>query len=129
DTAFNANPVYAQYIYDFVRDLSFAYNEMRESLFADQMLVSPDVSIFPKHVLLGLIRTATVTQLPLASPILSPGILLNTVISPLSKIKFNIGNIIRRFNPIHIDMDYRHRFYESPVLSQNGGDQQTRFCF
>src|SRR5690606_14632479 len=36
DAAFSsANPLYAQYVYDFVRDLSFAYNEMRESLFTD----------------------------------------------------------------------------------------------
>ncbi len=42
-----------QYIYDFVKDLSAAYNEFREALFGNGALCSPGVELFPKHVILG----------------------------------------------------------------------------
>ncbi|NOZ26258.1 MAG: hypothetical protein GXO94_09250 [Nitrospirae bacterium] len=42
-----------QYIYDFVKDLSAAYNEFREALFGDGALCCPGVGLFPKHVMLG----------------------------------------------------------------------------
>lgn len=132
-----------QYVYDFARDISYAYNEMRESLFSDDMLASPDVDLFPKHVLLGLVRDATVKN-----PIITlPGVggpirelptintrAINNLLNPraalLSNIRFNIGVLIRRFTPVLIDLEYRHHFYESPILNNNDeSDELTRFCF
>jgi hypothetical protein len=138
-----------QYVYDFARDISYAYNEMRESLFSDDMLSSPDVDLFPKHVLLGLVRDATVKNpiitlpgvggptgigLPIRElpPINTTAInnLLNPRAALLSNIRFNIGVLIRRFTPVLIDLEYRHHFYESPILNNNDeSDELTRFCF
>ncbi|HWR88976.1 MAG TPA: hypothetical protein VN260_01835 [Dissulfurispiraceae bacterium] len=42
-----------QYIWDFLRDLSEAYGEFRESLFQDGETCLPDRGAFPKHLLLG----------------------------------------------------------------------------
>jgi hypothetical protein len=121
-----------QYVYDFARDLSDAYNEMRESLFSDDMLSCPDVDLFPKHVLLGLVRDAR-----LKTPIVLvenrnflPINILQPRLSLFRNIRFNIGTLIRRFKKIHIDLEYRHHFYESPILNNNDDlDEFTRFCF
>ncbi|MEX2593627.1 MAG: hypothetical protein WD426_12710 [Anditalea sp.] len=150
DTHFNiANTIYAQYLYDFVRDLSYAYNEMRETLFSGHGMCCPDVGFFPKHVLLGevkpaFIKPSTFPTSPISSPLSSPitasefrGIantsisarLLNNKFSPF-KLHFDAGTVVRRFNRIHIDLEYRHRFYESPILNQGTENiQETRFCF
>ncbi|MDB5014902.1 MAG: hypothetical protein JWQ25_3104, partial [Daejeonella sp.] len=133
-----------QYVYDFARDISYAYNEMRESLFSDDMLCCPDVDLFPKHVLLGLIRDARVKNpiipfpdfrnipridiLPIDTPNFTN--LLQPRLSLFKNIRFNIGTFIKRFNKIHIDLEYRHHFYESPILNNNDEvDEFTRFCF
>lgn len=137
------NSTSTQYVYDFARDISCAYNEMRESLFSDDMLCCPDVNLFPKHVLLGLIRDARVKN-----PIVPFDIRNSTLIdiSPVAprdfttllqprlnlfkNIRFNIGIFTKRFNKIHIDLEYRHHFYESPILNNNDEvDEFTRFCF
>ncbi|MXV49676.1 hypothetical protein GS399_01730 [Pedobacter sp. HMF7647] len=133
-----------QYVYDFARDLSYAYNEMRESLFSDDMLSLPDVDLFPKHVLLGLIRDASLKNpiIPFPDIRILPGRdipiiptrtidrLINPRINLFSNIRFNLGTLIKRFNPIHIDLEYRHHFYESPILNNNNeADELTRFCF
>jgi hypothetical protein len=129
----------SQYVYDFCRDISFAYNETRETLFADNMMCCPDVELFPKHVLMGLVKPATIASMPespISSPIVPPILVRplfpsrNLGLSILRPIRFNIGSFIRRFHPIHIDIEYRHHFYESPVLNNKEGNiQQTRFCF
>lgn len=132
-----------QYVYDFARDISYAYNEMRESLFSNDMLISPDVDLFPKHVLLGLIRDATVKnpivvfpdiRIPIRELPTTRTIAINSLLNPrvslLSNIRFNLGTLIRRFNPVLIDLEYRHHFYESPILNSNDeSDELTRFCF
>ena len=129
------NSTITQYVYDFARDISDAYNELRESLFSDDMLCCPDVALFPKHILLGLVRNAKV-KAPIVP--IDPGILrpldLPGIRRPqsllLKNIRFNIGSFIRRFKNIHIDLDYRHHFYESPILNNNNeADELTRFCF
>lgn len=127
--------IYVQYIYDFFRDLVYAYNEMRESLFNDDHLCCPPVELFPKHVLLGLIKTATIKR-----PLLTTAdVTRDDVLQPASRlpvldlsptIRFDIATLIRRFHPIHIDISYRHSFYASPVLNNNETDElKTRFYF
>ena len=136
DQHFNTGTtIYGQYVYDFARDISYAYNEMRETLFSDNMMCCPEVEIFPKHVLMGLVKTASVRQpstlptSPIAPPITRANI-LNIRIPFLKKIKFDIGSLIRRFHPIHIDTEYRHYFYESPILNNKDENmEQTKFCF
>jgi len=133
----------SQYVYDFARDISYAYNEMRESLFSDDMLCCPDVDLFPKHILLGLVRDASVKN-PIVnfdirnstlidiSPIASTNFstLLQPKLSLLRNIRFNPGTFIKRFNKRHIDLEYRHHFYESPILNINDEvNEFTRFCF
>lgn len=140
DQHFNVNTtLQSQYVYDFCRDISFAYNEMHETLFADNMLCCPDADLFPKHVLMGLVKQATIGSVidsPISSPIMPPLLDIpffssrNLGISVLRPIRFDIGLFIRRFHPIHIDTTYRHQFYESPVLNNKEGNiLQTRFCF
>ncbi|RYE53736.1 MAG: hypothetical protein EOP48_13755, partial [Sphingobacteriales bacterium] len=122
------NSTSTQYIYDFARDLSHAYNEMRESLFSADMLCCPDVDLFPKHVLLGLIRDAQVKNPIIPFPDLRD--ILQPRLPLLKNIRFNIGTFIKRFNRVHVDLEYRHHFYESPILNNNDdADQYTRFCF
>jgi len=125
--------IYSQYLYDFVRDLSYAYNEMRETLFNDNALCCPPVELFPKHVLMGLVKTATVKKPvvlaapPVALAAVQPRIRLFDF---ASTIKFNIGELIRRFHPVHIDIEYRHQFYESPVLNnKEENTERTKFSF
>ena len=138
DQHFNVSTsIYGQYVYDFARDISFAYNEMRETLFADNVMCCPDVNLFPKHVLMGLVKTAAVSRVTDISN--NPPFIRPTVIRPFDinllglsifKPRFDIGLIRRRFHPIHIDMEYRHHFYESPVLNNKEENVlQTRFCF
>jgi hypothetical protein len=129
--------IYAQYVYDFARDLSFAYTEMRETLFGDNMICCPDVNLFPKHVLLGLVKTAAkapVPDIPVTSP-LSPPIFVRPIAPRFTGIsifkpRFDIGLLKRRFHTVHIDTEYRHLFYESPVLNNKEENiLMTRFCF
>lgn len=42
-----------QYFYDFLKDLILAYNEFREAAFDLMSECCPDLSLFPKHVMLG----------------------------------------------------------------------------
>lgn len=140
DQQFNPGAsLYAQYVYDYARDISYAYTELRESLFSDDMIASPDVALFPKHILMGLVRDANlkapIPVIPFPDLQLPPfGIALPTLLQPnilkIRNIRFNIGILIKRFNPVHIDLDYRHHFYESPLLnSNNDANEVTRFCF
>ncbi len=47
-------PVYGvQYLYDFFKDLTLAYNEFREEAFDLTALCCPDDSRFPRHLMLG----------------------------------------------------------------------------
>ncbi|TKK69879.1 hypothetical protein FC093_07325 [Ilyomonas limi] len=135
DTHFNiGTSIYAQYVYDFARDLTCAYNEMREVLFGDNMMCCPDVALFPKHVLLGTIRTAAVANdtggnIPASPPVSlpRPPIFLPPVIG---RLRFDIGLLIKRFTPILIDNQYRHSFYESPVLNNKEENmEKIKFCF
>ena len=129
--------IYAQYVYDFARDISSAYNELKETLFSDNMMCCPDVNLFPKHILLGLVKTAAkapIPDIPITSP-LSPPIFVRPV-NPrfigisIFKPRFDIGLLRRRFHPVHVDPEYRHLFYESPVLNNKGENVlMTRFCF
>ncbi|MBE9586604.1 hypothetical protein IM792_19300 [Mucilaginibacter sp. JRF] len=148
DKHFSLSPsIYVQYIYDFARDIGYAYNEMRETLFAEDVLTDPDVDLFPKHVLMGLVRAASINTSvgPIASPVTAVDLtrlnittgraqLLSNTTSRAqllsSTIRFNIGTLIRRFNPVRIDVEYRHHFFYSPVINSNANiAEQTRFCF
>lgn len=113
--------IYVQYVYEFAKDISYAYNELRETLFADNMICCPDFQIFPKHVMLGQLKEASVQSSLVTS-------VSNTVLVPF--IRFDIASLIQRFNSIHIDIEYRHQFYDSPILNNKGENvMQTRFCF
>ena len=130
-----SSTIYTQYVYDFARDISFAYNELRETLFTGNVICCPDTGLFPKHVLLGLLNPAAVRRIP-ESPI-SP-IRIETTVRPfdLSSISllrfkpiFNIGLLKNRYTRKN-DLEFRHPFYESPVLnSKEENTLQTRFCF
>ncbi|NEU10438.1 hypothetical protein GZH53_19085 [Flavihumibacter sp. R14] len=124
-----------QYVYDFARDISSAYNELRETLFTGNVICCPEPGIFAKHILLGLVNTVSIKSIP-ESPISPtriesrPGILSLRAISLFNfKPVFNIGLFKSRFTRKN-DIEYRHPFYESPVLnSKEENTLQTRFCF
>ncbi len=136
--------IYVQYVYDYARDLSFAYNEMRETLFADNMICCPDIQLFPKHVLLGFIKTASIRP-PVSRDLINTdirGSITSTggsvaslaersnLANAFSRVRFDISSLIKRFHPVHIDITHRHFFYESPILNNKGETvQQTKFCF
>ncbi len=126
----NINPVYIEYLYDYSRDLCYAYNELRESLFNDNSICCPPVELFPKHIMMGLIKTASVKR-PILQPAVAGTVIPTHLLLSLRRtIRFDIGEIIRRFHPVNIDTEYRHSFYESPVL--NNKDEMTErtiFCF
>ncbi len=48
-----------QYLYDFIHDLSQAFNEFKAALLADKVLCVPPVELFSKHVLLGELQRPT----------------------------------------------------------------------
>jgi hypothetical protein len=127
--------IYVQYLYDLCRDLSYAYNEMRESLFNDDHLCCPPIELFPKHVLLGLLKNATIKRPVLTAVIpdritTTQPVLRFPQLNLATTIRFDIASLIRRFHPIHIDIEYRHSFYASPVLNNNETDElKTRFYF
>ena len=143
----NGDTVYAQYVYDLSRDLAAAHNELRESLFGDNMICCPDVNLFPKHVLMGLVKTATVNrpaqpvgvavQPTLTALFDAPAggtlpslIERRNILSLFRSIRFDIASLIRRYHTVHIDMDFRHHFYESPILNNKEENvQKTKFCF
>ena len=47
-----------QYVYDFYKDLTIAYNELRELLKKNYAICCPDPQAFPKHVLLGTLNAS-----------------------------------------------------------------------
>jgi predicted nucleic acid-binding Zn-ribbon protein len=126
----NQNPDYIEYLYDYLKDLCYAYNELRESLFNDGSICCPPVELFPKHILMGNIKNATV-KTPLFTPTV-PGVLIpsHLLLSLRRSIRFDTGETIRRFKPVSIEEENRHSFYASPVLRNK--DEQTEriiFCF
>ena len=127
--------IYTQYLYDFLRDLTYAYNEIHETLFNDNSICCPPVEIFPKHVMMGLVKTATVktqqiTNTQPGTPVVLQPFNSAHIFDFSSRIKFSIGALIKRFHPMLIDIEYRHQFYESPVLNnKNENTQRTKFCF
>lgn len=142
DEHFNqGRTIYAQYLHDFASDLCSVYNELREAIFSEPSLCCPEVDLFPKHVLLGTLKSANLRPSLPESPISPPdlrGVISSNLFSsrllidrlPLSRIRFDIGSFIKRFNPVHIDPVYRHRFYESPGLSRASEKiQETKFNF
>lgn len=139
-----ANPLYAQYIVDYGRDLCCAYNELRDSLFENGAICCPDVHMFPKHVLLGLVQTASVQ--PPVTPVRANSEVRGSIdnsggrvasgaerlnLARLStNVHFNPGRPMRRYHPLHIDTTYRHQFWGSPLLLGNEEHtQKTRFLF
>ncbi len=48
-----------QYYYDFLKDVVDTWNELREALLLDDSLLCPDLSAFPKHLLLGDLKDPT----------------------------------------------------------------------
>lgn len=147
----NGDSIYAQYVYDFSRDLAAAHNELRETLFGDNMICCPDVQLFPKHVLMGLVKTASLNQpvqptvtgaipaltaLPAGITATAAGSTFASLIERRSlltlfrPLRFDITSLIRRYHTVHIDIDFRHHFYESPILNNKEENvQKTRFCF
>lgn len=125
----NQDPVYIEYVYDYLKDLCCAYNELRESLFNDDSICCPPVELFPKHVLMGAVKVATVRKTIVPS-VLGARIPANLLIKLGKTIRFDSGELIRRFQPVNIDADNRHSFYESPVL-KNKEEMTERiiFCF
>ncbi|MGY3051886.1 hypothetical protein ACVWYG_000073 [Pedobacter sp. UYEF25] len=139
------NGFYSQYLFDYVRDLGYAYNELKESLFVDDMLADPEVDLFPKHVLLGSVREAKLTRPILVSPNginISPTLavpltdvaptksLLNASFLKMSTLRFNFKLLTQRFTKVDVALEYRHHFYESPILNNNNdADKVTRFNF
>lgn len=126
----NQNPDYIEYLYDYLKDLCYAYNELRESLFNDDSICCPPVELFPKHILMGKVKNASVMK-SLVDPSVA-GTLLpsHLLLSFRRSIRFDTGEVIRRFQPASIENEKRHMFYESPVLRNN--EEQTEriiFCF
>jgi len=123
----NPNQLYIEYLYDYLKDLCVAYNELRESLFDGDSMCCPPVELFPKHVLLGLVKTATVRK----TPAITGSILSTAVLSILRRtIRFDDGSIIRRFQPVNSETEFRHSFYESPVLkNKEEMTERILFCF
>lgn len=81
NTSFNPSntPVYVQYWYDLLKDVVDTYNEMK-ALFPEALCgCDPDITAFPKHLLLGPLRDLTESDLKynnyrhsfLKSPVLS----------------------------------------------------------
>ena len=138
-----SNSIYVQYLYDYIRDLSKAYNELRESLFSSPEMCCPEVDLFPKHVLLGQIKAASVQSRPLPTSPVSNRITIPAILEepsfrsrlfdlayPEISIKFIKDIPFRRFDPIHIDLEYRHRFYAAPILYKDRDSMEyTKFCF
>ena len=123
----NPNQLYIEYLYDYLKDLCVAYNELRESLFNGDSMCCPPVELFPKHVLLGLVKTATVRKPPSTT-----GITLSSAVLSLLRrtVRFDDGNIIRRFQPVNSEAEFRHSFYESPVLkNKEEMTERILFCF
>lgn len=129
DGHFNNTPtLYIQYLYDFVRDLAAAYNELRETLFGDTALLCPPIPLFPKHVLLGALRQATIIrpqrELPPANNIRL------TAFDFIRSIRFDLADPIRRFRPALRSAPLRHDFYPSPALAaKEDVVERTRFQF
>lgn len=138
-----SNSIYVQYLYDYTRDLSKAYNELRESLFSSHDMCCPEVELFPKHVLLGQIKAASVQSRPFPSSPVSDRISIPAVLEepsfrrrlfdvayPEILIKFTKDIPFRRFDPLHIDLEHRHHFYAAPILYKGKDSMEyTKFCF
>src|SRR5690606_17619836 len=75
-----SNSIYVQYLYDYIRDLSKAYNELLESLFSSHEMCCPEVNLFPKHVLLGQIKAASVQSRPFPSSPVSDRITIPAIL-------------------------------------------------
>ncbi|CAN5486229.1 hypothetical protein BH10BAC3_BH10BAC3_08450 [soil metagenome] len=113
--------IFVQYLYDYCRDLADAYQELKELLFDDNSMLCPDIQLFPKHVLLGSVKSA-------APIILFNQRTVNTLFR--SAFNFNLEALLIRFHSINFDEPNRHIFYESPVLNAKGERrQQIRFGF
>ena len=52
-SAFTSSALGIQYYYDFLKDVVDTYLELRDKLFGDTTVCSPDPNAFPKHLLLG----------------------------------------------------------------------------
>jgi hypothetical protein len=122
DTQFNQfqRGVFVQYLYDYCRDLADAYHELKELLFDDNSMLCPDVLLFPKHILLGSVKTATAL----------PQLTTRRLDFARSNFSFVSTKPILRFHTIDFEEANRHIFYESPVLNAKGERrQQLRFGF
>ena len=53
NASFAASDTGIQYYYDFLKDLVETYNDFRGVLFAEKTVCCPEVTAFPKHLLLG----------------------------------------------------------------------------
>lgn len=53
-----------QYYYAFLKDLIETWNDLRDALLADETVLCPDLSLFPKHVLLGEMGGASAQRTP-----------------------------------------------------------------
>jgi hypothetical protein len=53
DSSFAASDTRIQYYFDFLKDLIDTWNEMRDRLFGENAWCCPDISGFPKHLMLG----------------------------------------------------------------------------
>ena len=127
----NQNPVYIEYLYDYLKDLCYAYNELKESLFNDDSICCPPVELFPKHIMLGGVKTATVRKPFISLAVAGALIPSHLLINLRRTIRFDIAaDTIRRFRPVSVENEFRHSFYESPIL-RNKEEQTERilFCF
>ncbi len=118
--------IYIQYLYDYLRDLIDAYQEMKDLLFNDSTILCPDVNMFPKHVLLGRISVAA----PKLQRLTTGSTGITAASNRLAGFKFNLDLSVRRFTHIQLEDQFRHRFYESPILNNTDEKiQQIRFGF
>lgn len=48
-----SNSLYAQYTYDYYKDIATAYNELRDAIYSVAFECIPNLYAFPKHIMLG----------------------------------------------------------------------------
>ncbi|MFK7785445.1 MAG: PKD domain-containing protein [Crocinitomicaceae bacterium] len=94
-----------QYRYDLLKDLVDSYNELLDVFLENYSSCCPDITAFPKHLLLGKITIDSLEKKAAIIDVIPDGGLSDSV-----------------------ENDYRHKFHRSPILLGAEGDNE-RFEF
>lgn len=105
------NLVLFQYKYDLLKDLADSYEELKSLFLESYKSCCPDISAFPKHLLLGRV----LAQEP--SSIISEPIFSDIHFSEIELTEIDLGSPFKRIvQPINDELEYRHKFHKSPIL-------------